>query len=635
MVQSERPHHLLPPRSASDPNHRRDRKKSLSSRPSPSPIQKPLDNDDKASLHSHDSTGSSGNVQTADLLRGVTGDRVRHGNCAPEFLEAIAFRGDKHLKILTGTEASSFFLKYIGEQDKNDASGMRSVEDRNIVFAVTAYERGRKCVDYYMTWRRKNNHSALNDETVTEIDEEFRRVSRRIDGDFKAFRKAGGAPSSTTSHGSRKRDRSRSRSPPKKHRPQALPLTIDEPTVLATADDLPAPPASATDSVISLPYLNMVRGVPRAHRVPLFITNPDRLSTYTEMDSPLETPTTSIPEETVKTAKPEGPFVFAITPPDTNSPHGGKHDHERSGLTPLMKSSASIRSTGTHSSRSSRSSAESGHSSLNRSPSSQYDGKLPSVEENWKFDYLIVLLGDTFQKEGLSWHGLERQPSSRSNHRSRTKEPSSPWFGTLNKTEPPTPIYHGALQPQRQLHLQQMQRSKSLMAAVPTNHPPPPTSNGYYSDDSSEDERWGQDPVVPLKPMLDAMGFVPSPASQDHLPLHHSHHNGYAAHSPAVIPLGMPLPYGQTPQHYPMSLVGSPMHTPTRQLSARHSTYAGSTAPSAMSGASPYVPAWMALPPSSVHGGSNHGGSPAGSHPPSRAPSSAGGYGTPYMRHAY
>ena len=35
-------------------------------------------------------------------------------------------------------------------------------------------------------WLDQLNHPI--DETVTEIDEEFRRVSRRIDGDFKAFR---------------------------------------------------------------------------------------------------------------------------------------------------------------------------------------------------------------------------------------------------------------------------------------------------------------------------------------------------------------------------------------------------------------------------------------------------------------
>ncbi|KAH6911181.1 hypothetical protein BKA70DRAFT_1220218 [Coprinopsis sp. MPI-PUGE-AT-0042] len=550
MVQSDRPHHLLPPRSASDPNQyrrsdrdRRERKRSLT-RPAPSPIQKfsPLDsNDDKASLHSASSNGSSGNVQTADVLRGVTGDRVRHGQCAPEFLEAIAVRGDKHLKILTGTEASTFFLSYLGRAVgskimKPRQHGQQRIE--TLCSQFTAYERGRKCVDYYMTWRRKNSHH----ETVTEIDEEFRRVSRRIDSDFKAFRKAGGAPSSTTSRSSRKRDRSRSPSSAKKSRPEALSVTAEDTAVVAAAEDLPAPPASATDSVISLPYLNMVRGVPRAHRVPsvpLFIANPDRLSTYSELESPLDTPTAFNTEETVKTAKPiaDGPFVIAITPPDTKNPNGGNDEAERSGL---MKSSASIRSTGTHSSRSSRSSRESGresgHSSVNHSPTSQYDAGLPLVQENWKFDYLIVLLGDKFQKEGLTWHGLERQSSSRTQHRSRAKEPSSPWFGTLNKTEPSTPVFHGALQPQQQLHLQQVQRSKSMMAAVPTD---------------DEGDRWADSaPVVPLRPMLDAMGFVPSPAPKDHLALY----NGYTPHSP-VIPLGMPYPH--TPQHYSTSVAGT------------------------------------------------------------------------------
>jgi hypothetical protein len=227
-------------------------------------------------------------------------------------------------------------------------------------------------------------------------------------------------------------------------------------------------------------------------------------------------------------------------------------------------------------------------------------------------------------KHSNGYFSLERQSSSRTQHRSRAKEPSSPWFGTLNKTEPSTPVYHGALQPQQQLHLQQVQRSKSMMAAVPTI---PPPSNGYYSDDSEDDEddRWADSaPVVPLKPMLDAMGFIPSPAPKDHIPLHG---NGYGQHSP-VIPYGMPYPH--TPQHYSMSVAGSPMHAPSRQLSARHSTYSSQSA----NGGSPYVPAWMALPPSSAHGGSN-GGSPAGSHPPSRAPSSAGGYGMPYMPSAY
>jgi hypothetical protein len=137
--------------------------------------------DDQKSMMSQES-----GIPRADgalhALQHVAGKRVRHGRCAPEFLEEMAAKGandglrrfvPKKFKVISGQEARIFFRSYIGyadslylrhgrsrflfhlsEHTKRTADKRRSeIIPTPIVFAVTAWEGSTKCVDYYMTWR--------------------------------------------------------------------------------------------------------------------------------------------------------------------------------------------------------------------------------------------------------------------------------------------------------------------------------------------------------------------------------------------------------------------------------------------------------------------------------------------------
>ena len=71
--------------------------------------------DDKQSTDSQDIPRAEHTFETLQL---VAGNRVRHARCAPEFLEEVAgahFKKftSKKFKIITGSEAKSFFKNYI------------------------------------------------------------------------------------------------------------------------------------------------------------------------------------------------------------------------------------------------------------------------------------------------------------------------------------------------------------------------------------------------------------------------------------------------------------------------------------------------------------------------------------------
>ena len=71
--------------------------------------------DDKQSTTSQDAPRAE---HTFEALQLVAGNRVRHARCAPEFLEEVAgahFKKftTKKFKIITGSEARSFFKNYI------------------------------------------------------------------------------------------------------------------------------------------------------------------------------------------------------------------------------------------------------------------------------------------------------------------------------------------------------------------------------------------------------------------------------------------------------------------------------------------------------------------------------------------
>lgn len=71
--------------------------------------------DDKQSAISQDIPRAE---HTFEALQLVAGNRVRHARCAPEFLEEVAgahFKKftSRKFKIITGSEANSFFKNYI------------------------------------------------------------------------------------------------------------------------------------------------------------------------------------------------------------------------------------------------------------------------------------------------------------------------------------------------------------------------------------------------------------------------------------------------------------------------------------------------------------------------------------------
>ena len=152
------------------------------------PFEKPVSvyiDDDKQSTTSQDILRAE---HTFEALQLVAGNRVRHARCAPEFLEEVAgahFKKftSKKFKIITGSEANSFFKNYImcvhftfeeslsnffASEHKQNAPRTDNDNLTNnkamlspVVFAVTVWEAGLKCVDYYMTWRGKTVSTIL------------------------------------------------------------------------------------------------------------------------------------------------------------------------------------------------------------------------------------------------------------------------------------------------------------------------------------------------------------------------------------------------------------------------------------------------------------------------------------------
>ena len=150
-------------------------------------------NDDRQSTRSHASgvprptaaAPAPAPQAEKDALRRVAGHRVRHARCSPDFLATLGARGEvpesvrratsKQFKIVGGGDARAFFTGYIacvmmlhllpGLALTHSSSCVivpcrthseppaHDEEPEPIVFAVTAWEAGSKCIDYYMTWR--------------------------------------------------------------------------------------------------------------------------------------------------------------------------------------------------------------------------------------------------------------------------------------------------------------------------------------------------------------------------------------------------------------------------------------------------------------------------------------------------
>ncbi|KAF9566989.1 hypothetical protein CPC08DRAFT_63434 [Agrocybe pediades] len=373
--------------------------------------------DDKRSTLSR-ASGVPRAEHALDILQLVAGNRVRHASCAPEFLEEIASKGAQNslkksphrtFKIIHGSEARSYFKEYVRGHPSHSDKSLRNDHDNftkqtlpsPIVFAVTVWEGETKCVDYYMTWRGKKNESSSEEyqREVDYLDAQFRRLAKGLDKEYKSISAL--RTYSNLSKPRRKLDRKSqllSQFPDSRTTRVPPGITIsaaEEASPLPTQQSLPEPPVSASDSVMSLPLLNMIRGVPFSHRVPLRVTNPDRLSLISDITIAAEETTTVKPQPSLDTSN-----TLVVPTGDRSSKHGRTLEDT------VNASSASIRSSDTRSSKSSRSSRSSTHygseNSRNPSPdresrSSQRDRKIP--------EYLIVLLGDKYDTDPTSWHG--------------------------------------------------------------------------------------------------------------------------------------------------------------------------------------------------------------------------------------
>jgi len=171
-------------------------------------------------------------------------------------------------------------------------------------------------------------------------------------------------------------------------------------------------------------------------------------------------------------------------------------------------------------------------------------------------EFIIVVLDDKLCS-GVTWHGIERQPSTTRAPSRAPSTRSSPWSGPLAQQDFITRRYS-------------LQRSH--------NHSP--LDSGESEEESSDSEIEGLDdaPVIPLKAYMEAMGYV-SPAA----------HASY----PVVTPS---MQYQQRPplvtNFSPQTQIQSPPTT------AYNSPYpiVNSSLPT-----SPYVSAWMKLTPQQQH----------------------------------
>ncbi|KAF8807870.1 hypothetical protein BYT27DRAFT_7189962 [Phlegmacium glaucopus] len=429
--------------------------------------------DDKQSTISRDIPRAEHALEALQL---VAGNRVRHARCAPEFLEEVAGAHlkkftSKKFKIITGSEARSFFKNYIIEHNQNaDNDNLTSNEDipSPIVFAITVWEAGRKCVDYYMTWRGRvrPRHSKDFESRTARLDSDFRRLAKTLDREYKRISSLKKHLNVATSL-RKVEKKTRFGLLHKSRSPSNISVPIPEQENSKLVQQNPESPVSATDSVMSLPLLNMVRGVPFSHRVPLRVTNPDRMSIISEIDVLVKGPT--------NTSQPLPSIAVEASPPvrdNSDTPRVSVEQRSSHKITDenIKNSSASIRSADTRSSRSSVSSRSSSNSEPEEKEKVVY-------EEDEPCEFLIVFLGDRLDRDPTSWHGLEKQSSIRRLPADR----HSPWISPLAR-------------PDDSVHYQHRQ---SLV----------------FDSDSDEDEgNWRNSPVVPMKPMMEAMGFIPNTA---------------------------------------------------------------------------------------------------------------------------
>ncbi|KAF9469530.1 hypothetical protein BDZ94DRAFT_1303240 [Collybia nuda] len=477
----------------------------------------------------------------ADTLKVIVGEKTRRSRCGPEFLEEVAKGGSfevfeekgRKFKIAMGPEAIGLYKRFLkgtayGAELKEDSPDA-SPKDASpaIVFAVTVYDAGRKLVDYYMSWRGKTRARELrgSERRAEILDKEFRKVARSIDKEFKRtsiYGSSVGSVAGSARHSAKQSDTPESA--PTRERPPS----IIAPPPEAKVDLSTRPPLSATDSVMSLPFLNMIRGVPVGNRVPLRVTNPDRLSMIS----------TSAASTTTETKAPAANLATVIEETET-----AVHVPTRTEST--QSSRDSIRRTRSdHSEYLSKASSTSSASTASIYSTRKHKR---DPDDEGSSEFLIVLLDDKIDKNSRTWHGLERQ-SSRSSARS-TPTRVSPWDGPLA-------------------------RANGI-----TYRSPPQRVAAAQAEESSSEEEWENSPVIPFKPYTTALGPLP-PYQSPVIPPTLQY-----APSPmvSIASLAHQSPYGSNPYMSSpyIPAYATSIHTPNTPMSRPlpHSTYTGYPSP--------------------------------------------------------
>ncbi|KAG5715716.1 hypothetical protein E4T56_gene169 [Termitomyces sp. T112] len=365
----------------------------------------------------------------AETLPVMLGDRTRRSRCSPEFLLEMSARDPsdffkqhgKKLKIITGPEAVTFYKKFLGWRNVveilAEMEGVAEGLDRPcVVFAVAVEDAGRQSIDYYATWpRTEGARNAAEAKQLKYFHSQFRKTARALDSEFRRANFHGVAETIIVEPEKKADELQEPSIVQEPMTAKAHPPSIAPPLPEMKVDMKSSTPASATDSVMSLPYLNFIRNVPNGHRIPLRVTNPDdRLSTISP--SPITSPATptkaSHPPTSAFTNQNKPNYFPTPTPFSTPSPAEKL----------LMPEGITRSNSSTWSSRS----KDSTRSSVASTVSKGSHRKKPKVKEIPEF--LMVLLDGRIEKEARTWHGLERQ-NSRSTPRTTSRV--SLWDGPL------------------------------------------------------------------------------------------------------------------------------------------------------------------------------------------------------------
>ncbi|KAG5642555.1 hypothetical protein DXG03_002568 [Asterophora parasitica] len=362
-------------------------------------------------------TGSPRPEYPGETLAVVVGESSRRSRCTPEFLQLASKRNlndtfedlGKKFTIVTGSEAVTFYKSFLGGKSAAEIVATKEnttadgEEPPSVVFGVAVTDARRRHVDYYTTWRSRTCAKDLTGRRLKYLDSQFRKAARALDNEAKATA-AQRLPLFVAA--STRSEKNEPDEPTTKSRPTSIiapppqlkldairPPLYDPISKIKLFQVLTLSSSSATDSVVSLPYLDMVRNVPLTHRIPLRVTNPDRLSLISSSDA-AASPTTEVqsPPATALAPIAESDEVIdtaAPTPRPTNS-FLGPND--------AMTRRNSIRSS--HSKESSAASTISG-------------GSHRSKKRDWEMPtFLIILLDDMIEQDTRTWHGLERQLST-------------------------------------------------------------------------------------------------------------------------------------------------------------------------------------------------------------------------------